>query len=100
MPSPSAPKPKKHKRRVRPVKNPGPDYHQLWRIIDGAVYDAFKAHPEYLEHGREKDARQSIVKRVTGAILGYAAQAVEGRSGLGRRLTSGRSVDGCARASD
>lgn len=67
------------------------EYRQLWRIVDGAVADAFKMHPNYLsEDGKRwQTARQSIVKRVTGAILGYAEQSAQGRSGLGQRLNGG-----------
>ena len=55
-------------------------YRQIWRVVDGAVADAFKMHPDYLtEHGRSR-ARQSIVMRVTGAITGYSAEAEKGRS--------------------
>lgn len=60
--------------------------------MDGAVADAFKMHPNYLsEDGKRwQTARQSIVKRVVGATMGYAAQAAQGRSGLGQRLNGGR----------
>ncbi len=73
-------------KRTYPQKG-GPDYHQLWRVVDGAVADAFAMHPDYLtDHGRKR-ARQSIVKRVVGGVLGYADQvSAQGRSGLGQRL--------------
>jgi len=79
--------PSVRRKKIYPQKG-GPDYHQLWRIVDGAVADAFKMHPDYLsDHGsHHNSARQSIVKRVTGAIMGYAASAAQGRSGLGQRL--------------
>lgn len=68
----------------------GPDYHQLWRIVDGAVADAFAMHPDYLSlkgQSLRGGAQQSITKRVVGAIMGYTGQAsVQGRSGLGQRL--------------
>jgi hypothetical protein len=71
------------------VPKGGPDYHQLWRIVDGAVADAFAMHPDYLtQHGHAR-ARQSIVKRVVGNVLSYADQvSAQGRSGLGQRLNS------------
>ena len=72
-------------KRTKPQKG-GSDYHQLWRVVDGAVADAFAMHPDYLTNHGHSRARQSIVKRVTGAVLGYAAQAAHGRSGLGQRL--------------
>ena len=66
-------------------------YKQLWRVVDGAVADAFAMHPDYLtkkgQHGHT--ARLSIVKRVTGSVLSYAERSAEGRSGLSRRLQGG-----------
>lgn len=59
----------------------GYDYIKLWRVIDGAVFDAFKMHPEYLTDRGHKNARLSVVKRVAGAITGFAAEAAKGRSG-------------------
>lgn len=55
----------------------------IWRVIDGAVRDGFTHHPDYLTqkgaHGAA--ARRSVVKRATGAVLSYLAQAKQGRSG-------------------
>lgn len=57
-------------------------YRQLWRIVDGAVAAAFDAHPNYLTDVGRRSARASIVKRVTGSVLGYAEQvSARGRSG-------------------
>jgi len=67
-------------KRTKMQKMPDATYRQLWRIADGAVRDAFANHPEYLTQKGQRDARQSIVKRVTGAFYGYAAQAARGRS--------------------
>lgn len=70
----------KSKRRTLPPKGNW-NYHQLWRLVDGAVADAFANHPEYLSGEREEwIVRQSINKRVVGTILGYAEE-VWGRSG-------------------
>ncbi len=55
-------------------------YRQLWRVIDGAVADAFSNHPEYLASGiSPKVVRASINKRVVGSVLSYA----EGRGAGG-----------------
>lgn len=72
-------------KRTRPPKG-NQQYRQLWRVVDGAVMDAFRMHPDYLTSAGLRSAQKSVVKRVVGAVLGYAAQAAEGRSGLGRRL--------------
>lgn len=67
-------------KRTRPLHpDPGP-YRQLWRLVDGAVADAFKCHPDYLTaKGHILDnARRSVTKRVVGAVLGYAGQAARG----------------------
>jgi hypothetical protein len=56
---------------------------QIWRVVDGAVRDAFDHHPDYLttKGSRAACARRSINKRVTGAILSYLEQSKQGRSG-------------------
>lgn len=74
------------RRRWKPTKYPDKQddklYRQLWRVIDGAVADAFAMHPEYLAvQQNRKTVRQSIVKRVTGAMRGYVGRPAQGRSG-------------------
>lgn len=54
-------------------------YGQLWPIVDGAVADALKSHPDYLTPKGERSARTSIVKRVTGTVIGFAEQSAKGR---------------------
>lgn len=57
------------------------NYRQLWRIVDGAVASCFAAHPGYLSgEFNERVIRQSIVKRVTGSIIGYAEESAKARS--------------------
>ena len=53
-------------------------YRQLWRIVEGAVNDAFKNHPDYLTPKGRRNARSSIVKRVTGTVLSFAVEAARG----------------------
>nr|USU32853.1 hypothetical protein NG677_03915 [Methylobacterium sp. OTU13CASTA1] len=68
--------------RLQPEKPGSPDYRQIWRVVDGAVASALEAHPDYVAPGRKvRTVRNSIVKRVTGAILGYAEQPAWVRSG-------------------
>lgn len=50
-------------------------YAQLSRIVSGAVRDAFNRHPDYLTNKGRQSAARSIVKRVTGTVLGFAVQA-------------------------
>lgn len=54
-------------------------YRQLWRVVDGAVFDALYNHPDYLTDKGRRNARESINKRVVGAVYGYALEA-QGRS--------------------
>lgn len=54
-------------------------YGQLWPIVDGAVADALKSHPDYLTAKGQRSARTSIVKRVTGTVIGFAEQSAKGR---------------------
>jgi hypothetical protein len=56
-------------------------YRQLWRVVDGAVFDALYTHQDYLTPKGRRSARGSIVKRVTGAVMGYAEESARGRSG-------------------
>ncbi len=66
--------------RLQPEKPGDPDYRQIWRVVDGAVASALAAHPEYLALGAHKrTVRNSIVKRVTGAVTGHAACSPQAR---------------------
>jgi hypothetical protein len=71
----------------------GAAYSKLWRMVDGAVRDALTSHPEYLTSRgmHANSARRSIVKRVTGTLMGFVVE-----DGRRRRLdaTQGREVDG------
>lgn len=65
--------PKKNRKHRLKNQKPFPDAQaaKAWRVIDGAIRDAFKMHPEYLtEAGRRyQTARRSILKRVYGAVI-------------------------------
>lgn len=69
----------KKKRRTKP-QGSSRFYAQVWRVVDGAVADAFRSHPDYLAR-HEKMVRASINKRVVGALLGFVEQSTQGRSG-------------------
>lgn len=80
---PPAPRSKGYYKRTRLAKLPGGkqgSYRQIWFIVDGAVRDCFGSHPEYLTPAGRRSARESITKRVTGALHGYATQVARGRS--------------------
>ena len=69
----------KRKRRYR-IKSEKPSHQagfnrQVWRVVDGAIRDAFLNHPDYLTRkgSRAACARRSLAKRVTGALLSYLA---------------------------
>jgi hypothetical protein len=68
-------------RRTKLQKRPSTAYAQYWRVIDGAVADAFNHHPDYLTPRGHALARASIVKRVTGAIESFAGKPARGRTG-------------------
>ena len=62
------------KRRLRPPKDvPYSAYHSIFRVVDGAVRDAFNCHPNYL-NAQESVVRMSITKRVTGSIIKHARE--------------------------
>lgn len=68
-------------KRLKPQK-PGDDYRRLWRLVDGAIRDAFAKHPEYVPQGRrETEIRSSLAKRIVGAVKGHAEQSARSRSG-------------------
>lgn len=63
-------------KKTRPNSRPPPhkdtaEYRRIWRVVDGAVADAFKCHPDYLARA-EPAVRVSINKRVVGALLAAA----------------------------
>lgn len=73
------------------------DHAKLWRLVEGAVVDAFEAHPTYLtEHGL-KSAVNSITKRVVGQLVGHAKGTLAGgRSGDCSREAAANSLPASA----
>lgn len=59
------------------------DGRKMWRVVNGAIADAFAHHPDYLTSRGTKGrtAQRSVAKRVTGAVLSYLEQSKWGRSG-------------------
>lgn len=52
------------------------EYRQLWRVVEGAVLDTIKTHPEYFtEIGATRKCVGSITKRVVGQMAGAANEA-------------------------
>lgn len=71
------------RRPLKPVKEGSP-YEELWKLMDGAVRDAFDKHPEYLpnkKRGTEYTIRMSIVKRATGAAMSFVERSTKSRTG-------------------
>lgn len=58
-------------------------YRRIWRVVDGAVTDAFTMHPDYLtpKGTKGRTARLSVVKRVTGAMTSFVEESTRGRNG-------------------
>jgi hypothetical protein len=79
-------------------------YDQLYRITSGAVRDAFRKHPDYLTPKGRRSATKSVVKRVTGTILGFAVQAATRQPRLAeqdaRHLVGDRQASGADRTPD
>ena len=70
----------KKRKRTQPQKG-NLYYQQMWRLVDGAVYNAFSKHPDYLAPGiSHKTVRISLNKRIIGAITGYVEQSTKRRS--------------------
>ena len=51
---------------------------KLFRIIEGAVIDAMKQHPEYFTAAAQKTAVVSITKRVIGAVIANSDKVPRG----------------------
>ena len=48
------------------------DHLRLWRLVEGAVVDAFLSHPSYLTDHGAQSAVASVTKRVVGQLVGNA----------------------------
>ena len=58
------------------------DHLRLWRMVEGAVTDALKPHPDYLTKRGDLCAVESITNRVVGTLAGHAQQVrKDGRLG-------------------
>lgn len=68
------------------------DHLKLWRLVEGAVFDAFMAHPDYLTDRGRDHAVESITKRVVGQLVGHAHEARK------RRPLGASGAGGCADA--
>lgn len=63
-----------------PTRRNSAVYRALWNIVDGAVRDALKNHPEYLSGTvKERTVRESIDKRVVGALEGFIHESAKSR---------------------
>ena len=59
-------------KKIKPVKEPNDQYTTIWKLVDGALRDTLKHHPEYINRNvNEKTIRTSFNKRITGLITGY-----------------------------
>lgn len=58
-------------------------YTALWRMVSGAVTDAFNCHPDYLTERGRHAAVESVTKRVVGQIAATASQEVRKDGRLG-----------------
>lgn len=85
--------PKPRRRTSSAVAEKSAAYRQLWRVVDGAVFDALYTHQDYLTPKGLRSARTSINKRVVGAVLGFAEQSARGRTGAGTLATATDRVD-------
>ena len=72
--------PKSVRRKLKPPpEKTSTEYAKLWRVVDGAVRRCFDAHPEYVWNCNQVVARNSINKRVVGAVLSFAVEAAKAR---------------------
>ena len=72
------------------------DHQRLWALVEGAVIDAFRSHPDYLTDRGAQLAAGSITKRVVGQLVGHAQQTLAGGRLGGCRPDGGtRTASGC-----
>ena len=76
---------------VKPLRRPSrkdsaflknADHALLWNLVEGAVADAFRSHPDFLTNKGRQTVVRSVTKRVVGQLVGYAKQTLRrGRFG-------------------
>lgn len=68
------------------------DHQRIWRMVEGAVVDAFQQHPDYLTVKGQAAAVESVTKRVVGVIVGsiQGAQVAAGETALESRVVQAR----------
>lgn len=78
-----------HSRRLKMVGvEANSERSRIFRIIDGAMIDMVKQHPDYLTSKGYRAARMSAVKRILGGLLGYVKETRKSlaRTGSGKRV--------------
>lgn len=59
----------------KPYPPKGDDhFHDIWRVVDGAILDTIKHHPNYFNTTmgvRAYNVRMSLNKRIVGALMSY-----------------------------
>ena len=68
-------------------------------MVEGAVVDAFRNHPDYLTISGHRSAVQSVTKRVVGQLVGHAKQAQGAVGHVSDGADSGGSAEICGAAS-
>lgn len=91
---------------VKPIRRPSrkdsaflknADHALLWNLVEGAVADAFRAHPDFLTNKGRSTVVRSVTKRVVGQLVGYAKQTLR-RSRFGD--CSGKGINKARRNSE
>lgn len=72
------------------------DHQHLWALVERAVIDAIRSHPDYLTDRGAQLAAGSITKRVVGQLVGHAQLTLAGGRLGGCRPDGGlRTASGC-----
>jgi hypothetical protein len=70
-------RPKRY-RRIFPVKRETRFDIQFYKVIDGAIYDTIRHHPEYFAKDAQiTNVRNSLNKRIVGAAKSFLIQQIE-----------------------
>jgi hypothetical protein len=54
------------------------DHVRLWKLVEGAVADAFISHPDFLTDKGRATVVRSVTKRVVGQLVDHAKRTLRG----------------------
>lgn len=74
------------RRRTKPPQEYAAFERKLWRMVEGAVADVLRFHPDYVTKKGHVNITSSIGKRVVGTLRGYVENLDVGSPGREAKL--------------